>query len=121
MAAFNFKQQFKPMILSGRKRHTIRAKRKRCTKPGERLYLFCGMRTKFCERLMEPVCTKVQDIVIDSTGSIFIDGERLHSDEREALAAADGFASYVDMMKFWNGRLPFEGDIIHWKFSGAQA
>jgi hypothetical protein len=39
----------------------------------------------------------------------------LDGDEVEQLAQRDGFASYHGMMQFWEGRLPFEGHIIHWR------
>lgn len=130
MPAYNFKRQFVAPIRSGRKRHTIRAKRKRATKPGEQLQLYCGMRTKHCEKIIpDPLCTKVEDIemarvpVILPDGevarftlvSLAVGGQRLELDECEALAYADGFSSFDEMMQFWEGRLPFKGDIIHWR------
>lgn len=126
MPAFNFQKRFVPHILSGRKCHTIRADRKdgRRPKPGETLYLFCGMRTKCCERIAEPVCSRVHDIEIrvnrpaSNSGvlvRVFIDGEMLSTDEYESLAYRDGFDSFAEMMKFWDGRLPFKGFITHWR------
>lgn len=47
--------------------------------------------------------------------SIVIDGNILAMDECETLAQADGFDSFAEMMQFWDGRLPFAGQIIHWK------
>jgi len=114
-----------PHIRSKRKRHTIRAKRKRPIKPGETLYLYTGMRTKQCEKIIPPVvCAKVDDITIQQGPNmkflpddfrVFVEGQRLDKSECEALAYADGFDSFADMMKFWDGRVPFSGDIIHWK------
>jgi hypothetical protein len=69
--------------------------------------------------LPEPViCTKVQEIQIKDIGTvkfIFIEGATLMPDECDALAKADGFDNFKDMMEFWDGRLPFKGQIIHWK------
>ncbi len=120
MPLYNFQPQFVAKILSGEKRHTIRAKRKRPTKAGERLYLYTGLRQKGARKLLDAVCTKVQDISIvriKRVGVVIvtIDGIDLHSSEREELARRDGFDSWGWMLKFWEDRLPFHGDIIHWK------
>jgi hypothetical protein len=139
MPALNFKQQFVEPIRSGRKKHTIRAKRKHPISAGfDDLYLYCGMRTKNCFAILEggQYCSQVQDIIIrecgrcDGTGEVacssthyescpvfevIVDGVFLGRDECERLAYADGFESFAEMMKFWKGRLPFEGNIIHWK------
>lgn len=115
MPAYNFKEQFVVPIRSGRKRHTIRARRRRPTKPGEKIVLYTGMRTKRCQKIAESVCTRVQWIVIGPRGSIAIDNMVLSADERDRLAYADGFENHKEMIKFWEGRLPFEGEIIHWR------
>jgi hypothetical protein len=126
MPALNFKRQFEPHIRSKRKQHTIRAKRKRPIKPGDRLYLYSGMRTKSCRKIVNAVCvcSKVEEIRIwevrgetpEDNFRVAIDGVGLEKDECQALARADGFNNFADMMKFWDGRLPFHGDVIHWQF-----
>jgi hypothetical protein len=126
MPTLNFKQQFRPHIRSGRKKHTIRAKRKRPIKPRDKLYLYTGMRTKQCQKIMDATCVKVEEIVIClnrtplgpsalETCGIFIEGIALNNDEKDRLAYMDGFDNFADMMKFWDGRLPFTGDIIYWR------
>lgn len=121
MPLLNFKKQFVEPIREGTKNHTIRATRKIPVKAGDKLYLYCGARTKQCFKvLQEPVtCTKVEDIRIDeaifSHGIVHIDGNFLSEDERERLAQADGFQNFRKMMAFWDGRLPFTGQIIHWR------
>ena len=40
---------------------------------------------------------------------------QLDSGECEQLARRDGFASFAEMMKFWDGRLPFYGHVFHWR------
>jgi uncharacterized protein YqfB (UPF0267 family) len=115
----NFQKRFAPKILSGEKRHTIRAKRKRATKPGELLHLYTGLRQKGAQLLMRPRCTKIKGIYIDlifGRHCIYVDRVKLSRDECDRLAQADGFFDFAEMMKFWAGRLPFEGDIIHWHF-----
>jgi hypothetical protein len=71
MALYNFQKRFIPMILNGKKRHTIRAKRKRPTKPGEVLHLYTGLRQKGAQLLMRVPCTRVEEIVIDSACHIY--------------------------------------------------
>ena len=138
MPALNFKQRFVEPIRLRRKRHTIRAERKIPIKVGDDLYLYCGMRHPGAFRILPDAvpCTQVQGIVIrfcgrcDGTGEvahssthyescpvfdIIVDGNRLAKDECERLAFADGFESFAEMMSFWEGRLPFKGNIIHWR------
>lgn len=137
MPALNFKERFVEPIQSGRKRHTIRATRKIPIFPKDLLYLYTGLRHPGARRILkEPcVCTKVQEICIrvclrcsgegevcySSTSygpcpvfEVWVDGVNLGKDECEQLAYCDGFESFAEMMKFWEGRLPFNGQIIHW-------
>jgi hypothetical protein len=134
MAAYSFKRQFVEPIRAGTKRHTIRADRKdgRVPKVGEPLALYCGMRTKGCFKILDvnPPCTMVQRVYMsDQQGwllyspsleahirrpKITIEECMLSLDECEQLARSDGFPDFATMMAFWNGRLPFTGNIIHW-------
>jgi hypothetical protein len=132
MALYNFKKRFVPMILSGEKTHTIRAKRARSTQPGEMLHLYTGLRQKGAQLLMRTVCTMIQDIRMELDGGtvlysssleshiicprLIVDGNALAADECQRLAIADGFVDFPTMMAFWEGRFPFTGDIIHWSF-----
>jgi hypothetical protein len=121
MGLYNFMPQFVPKIRSGEKRHTIRGDRRYPDKPGDMMHLYCGLRTRSVELIMRVPCVRVERIKIDCTPggeptNIAIEGVWLSRSEREALARCDGFDSFADMMKFWNGRLPFHGHIYHWKF-----
>ncbi len=121
-----FKQQFEEKILTKEKRHTIRGKRKRPPKPGDRLDCYVNPRQKSMRLLGRWPCVRVQDIQIDRADRvmsdardqqatpIWIDGVSLSADERRRLAISDGFESFREMMEFWTGRLPFHGDMIHW-------
>jgi hypothetical protein len=123
MAAYNFQKRFVEPIRAGTKKHTIRADRKdgRVPKIGEGLALYCGMRTKQCFKILPGLvpCTKVARIRIPNEGGfypfVFIDVVQLSLDECERLARADGFDSFGEMVYFWEGRLPFSGNIIHWR------
>jgi len=115
MPAYNFQPGFASLIEKGEKRQTIRKKRKRPTRPGDKLYLYTGMRTKKCRLLGRTVCADVQDIIITETG-IEMDGKRLSAAECHALAKADGFDDVVTFQAFFRAHygLPFTGVVIRW-------
>ena len=124
MAALNFKKRFVPPIQAGTKGHTIRADRKdgRVPKVGEPLYLYCGMRTKNCFKILPDAhpCKNVERIIIErfheADFHIIVDHNALAPDECERLAVADGFESFAEMKAFWKDReFPFYGHIIHWR------
>lgn len=136
MGLYNFKPQFVPMILDGTKTHTIRAPRKGSQDvPGNTMHLYTGLRTKKAKPLGRFECVKVEEIRISPMGmSVWINGMALCSDERDLLAWRDGFRHPWDvtaightyagcfdlMMKFWDGQLPFNGHIFHWRFDEKQ-
>ena len=120
MVAYSFKRQFAEPILAGTKRQTIRRPRKRHVRPGERMQLFTGMRTKHCRRITEVECTAVRDIEITMTPlgieTVVIDGNQVS--DLEAFARQDGFASLEAMSRFWrenHGAEDFRGYLIEWK------
>jgi uncharacterized protein YqfB (UPF0267 family) len=114
MGLYNFRSRFTSSILNGSKTHTIRANRVRSDKPGNIMYLYTGLRQKGAQLLMRAPCVRVEPIYIDAQQQIFLRGEPLSSDECEALALRDGFSSFADMMTFWDGRLPFHGQVYYW-------
>ena len=109
------------MIMSGHKTHTIRAHRVHADKPGNMLHLYSGLRQPGATLLMRVRCIAVEEIEIRITPGngrvIKINGVVLDRTESDALAKRDGFKDFRDMMAFWDGRLPFSGQIIHWKFT----
>lgn len=128
MGLYNFKERFVPKILSGEKTHTIRANRINPDKPGSTLHLYTGLRTKKARLLMRVPCLRVDEISIslapenlpfDDAARVFvtIDGTVLHRSECETLARRDGFDNFDEMLKFWDGRLPFYGRIVYWRFA----
>lgn len=127
MGLYNFKSQFAPWILDGSKKHTIRPERRNPDKPGNKVHLYTGLRTRACRRLLVAECTAVRHIRIDQQG-IAIDGEQLSPDECNAMAFTDGFRewgierAFEFLVACWSDgsiaaryRLPFVGHIIHWK------
>lgn len=125
MVAINF-TVFRHKILSGEKRQTVR-RSARC-KPGDRLQLYTGMRTKACRKLGEAICEAVFPVVITEEGARFphpeygsviryceTDGRRALMSER--FAQADGFGCWRACRAFFelNYGLPFEGQVIVWR------
>lgn len=128
MPAYNFNPQFAGAIERREKRQTIRARgKRRPPRVGETLFLYTGMRTSACRRLLTTACTDVEPIQIDtrrrevSMPRPFGAGQawtRLDDDEVERLARDDGFAN-ADAFFAWfadkHGRNGFTGDLIRWE------
>ena len=133
MVAYSFQKQFVAEIQAGKKHQTIRAHRKnnRHARVGERLQLYCGLRTKNCQKLFDndPICRGVDDVEIDITDGgkieqIVLNGRKLTSIEIEDFAKADGFRpsdglTARDVMGefFLNhyGAGHFKGNVIMWE------
>jgi hypothetical protein len=126
MGLYNFKTQFIPYVLDGTKKHTIRASRKMMDRPGDVMHLYTGLRQKGARLLARRRCVRVEEITITESRDVIIDGITLTQDERNLLAWCDGFRiptlknpddprySFDLMMRFWDGRLPFQGHVYHW-------
>lgn len=126
MPAINFKEQFVPQILSGKKRFTVRKHRKNKIKPDQQLYLYTGMRTKKCRKIGEAIVYAVKEVKIDEEG-IYV--KRFVSFDNQVLfqklsgyllidfLEQDGFASQYDCINFFKKQygLPFEGELISWQ------
>ena len=118
MPLLGFKKQFADLVERGRKRQTIRAKRRdgKNPHPGEKLFLYTGLRTKSCKKLGEAVCRSVSEISIDPYG-INISGQWLSITERDVVAMDDGFDDFTEMVKFFRKTheiFPFYGLLIKW-------
>lgn len=114
-------------ILSGEKRQTIRKAGAKWAnvKPGDKLTLYTGLRTKDCRKLGEADVDSVEDIEM----YIFKldDGVRLYGVELNRqglpdaevfpLATADGFENIVRFLDFFHKHYGehFEGKVIKWK------
>lgn len=72
MPAYSFKERFVPMVLDGSKPHTIRNRRKNPARVGDPLYLYFGMRTKWCRKLREETCLKTGSILITQGGRVYL-------------------------------------------------
>ena len=123
MALLGFKKRFAADVRSGKKRQTIRAKRKHPIKVGERLYLYTGLRQPGAEKLREADALSVDEIKITHTPEgdavitkVFVAGEKLLPNEVCALAIADGFVDVADFITFFKKEhgAEFVGDLIKW-------
>jgi hypothetical protein len=122
MVAYNFKQQFVPLIETGAKQQTIRLPRKRHTKPGEAMQLYTGMRTKACRKLVtpDPLCLSVEPLLMHDALGIKLNDCWLTNEALTQLALADGFADWDECLRFFSTMhgLPFEGVLIKWAVAG---
>jgi hypothetical protein len=127
MVAYSFQKQFADAIISGKKRHTIRAYgKKRHAFVGETIQLYVGMRTKHCIKIIpDQVCKKVEQVSInvkelEITGIEFRKGRNitlLCNEDMEKFARRDGFDSVSHMHAFWkhtHGTGRFTGVLIGW-------
>lgn len=124
MVAFSFQKQFAEPIITGTKRQTIRTRAR--AKPGDRLQLYTGMRTKACRKIGDAVCADVSTVEIRlSKDLIIVDGSSwpapyTYNDVRlDNFARADGFADWAAMKVFFAKHHPgvemFEGFLITWR------
>src|ERR1035437_2657281 len=126
-----FKRQFAPYVEDGSKTHSIRGIRRTAPKVGETCHCYVDPRQKTMRLLGRWPIVKVDEIYINSRVlseeatyiDIRINGIPLSWDEKNQLAWADGFRpelgrqyALAEMMRFWNGRMPFVGHIIHWRY-----
>lgn len=128
MAIYSFQERFISWILDLSKRHTIRKKRKYPPKPGDKIYLYFGLRTKWCKKIGEATCDSTKEIIFTEMGNVFINGKRLNQSQKDFLAWMDGFrpalssalnpiGSFKMMFRFWkvHHQLPFTGEITYWR------
>jgi hypothetical protein len=113
-----FKEQFKPLILSGQKIHTIRQDFNDRWIEGLKIHFATGVRTDKYNCFKTGICTGIQKIQIKpltETIIFMIDNKPVYFPEkyeREIIAKNDGFNSIQDFFKWFNK--DFDGKIIYW-------
>ena len=134
MPALNFHKQFAPAVRASidaefqkrtklrPKGTTIRAMRKRPFKKGDALYLYTGLRTKYCHKIGETICSKAEDCKMYFKDSEFImelDGMAQTNKQLLQIAKIDGFDEPMDFINWFetNHGFPFHGQRIHWTSS----
>lgn len=123
MPAYNFQKRFVPMILSGRKNTTIRARRKHGNaEPGKSVQLYTGMRTKQCRKIInDPLCYQVTPIIIDIDKQlnlqIVLANRQLLGPEKFDLVYSDGFDTLDQFAAFFISQyeLPAQLYLIEWE------
>jgi hypothetical protein len=117
MPYYNFKKQFAHLVELGRKPHTIRPRRRRPTRTGDKLYLYTGMRTAACRLLRIERCYATSPITISEEG-IVCNGLAMPPRDRERFARFDGFSNWSQMREFFRSQygLPTRNlELICWK------
>lgn len=141
MPSLNFQKQFVPLIEVGKKRQTIRpVRRKYPIKVGDKLFLFTGLRTKYCKRINTiltdgnitthnlkgiVICKSVEEIYIGaeydneipkSIEKIGVWIENKYCFDSNEFAKEDGFKNFTDFINFFKTKygLPFTGVLIKW-------
>ncbi len=108
---------FRDKILSGAKRHTIRAKRKYPIKVGDRLYLWWKQRSQTDrEKLGEANCIRTEEVTIYTKFVSINNQSIIDPSELDTFAIADGFDNWLHMMQWFSDThgLPFTGDLFEW-------
>ncbi len=111
-----FQPQFEPMILSGRKLHTVRPPRKRPLRIGQGLSLrvWTGLPYRSKQREFARAIVEGVDRIRITKTSISRNGRRLNYYEQGELAWKDGFRSLMDF-RFWfenTHGFPCDGELI---------
>jgi len=130
MPLLGFKKEFAGPVERGEKRQTIRAIRKdgRAPRPGQRLYLYTGLRHASARKLGEATCKSAEKIrLLGPRGGVHASlriqvlGPRggwnqLTFEAAKRVAIADGFSGLWQMAEFFKKEhgLPFKGILIKW-------
>lgn len=117
MVAYSFKRVFVVPIRAGVKQHTIRAERKRHSRIGEEVQLYCGMRTRGCFLIGRATCSNVQPIglAFDAHIVAIADREPISDDAGlDAFARSDGFLDWGEMRAFWLREHKLVGTMGRW-------
>lgn len=117
-----FKKQFKAPIMDGTKIHTIRLDKNFRWKPGVKIQMATGIRSKHYQCFKESECSSIQRIFMsfDYMLNISIGNWELSVYEKEILAKNDGFKDFKEFEDYWYPELikgeyqSFSGRIIHW-------
>lgn len=106
-----FKARFATPILTGTKVFTLRKKRKLRPRPGEVMYMYTGLRTRYAQMITSrehliSIQTVRMTIRTGLPGGahqlrITVDGRELSAPEIAGFAILDGFADLDDFVAHW--------------------
>lgn len=117
---FNFQKQFAPKVEAREKRQTIRARRKdgRVPRPGDRVKLYTGLRTRGARLLCEGIVSACFPVQIDDDPMpIIAAGVRLNRSSANDFAEMDGFPHATAMVEWFRKThgADFEGFCVRWR------
>lgn len=118
MPAYNFKDRFAAAVATGKKKQTVRTRRRDGWTPkvGQPFTGYTRMRRQDCRKLVTSVITEVREVRINPAG-FFVDGVKLTEEQAHELARLDGFSSANEMVGWFletHGRY-FFGHLIRWR------
>ena len=118
MASLNFSPQFAPLVERREKTQTIR--RGDRIRPGQRLQLYRGMRTKACRKIVtpDPVCIDATYVELTARG-VTLGDKSLFPRDIDEFARLDGFDDYAAMWAWFSERYKttsFTGQVVRWAF-----
>lgn len=71
MPAYSFQSRFVPFVKDGSKPHTLRDRRRHPAKVGSTVYLYSGLRTKWCQKIGQDTCKRTFSVAIYEYGIVF--------------------------------------------------
>ena len=118
----NFHSEFAPLVESGQKPHTIRARRidGRDPLPGDMLHLYHRKRGRPASLLRREPCIYTVEVTIQPSAGkvhqVLLGGRLIDQAAIEALARVDGFVDSNAFVQFFEKTygLPFTGLLIGW-------
>lgn len=121
-----FKQQFKPLILSGQKIHTLRVDEKHRWKKGMEIHFATGVRTKNYDCFGKSPCLSIQEVWLsDHNGCIQVcvgNNFLLNEKQLQEFVKNDGFDSYESFHDWFYPLIEAEEEkrvslrLIHWTY-----
>ncbi|MDX1491303.1 MAG: hypothetical protein R3332_08450 [Pseudohongiellaceae bacterium] len=117
MRHYNFDDQFEGPVLSGRKRSTIRRRRKQLLAKGQQLSLHVRLRTAQSKRLLVTTVKSVEAFSINKDYVPFLSGTPLTLLETHKLAIDEGFNNAWEFVEYFAQKygLPFsDAELIRW-------
>lgn len=120
MVGYNFQPRFIEPIQNRIKRQTCRrVGARRHARPGEKIQLYVGIRTKNCRKILteDPTCILVQPAIIDLAQPgkpiVEVGGKLVKGRDLELFVERDGFSSIADfVMTFVEIYSEFEDEMV---------
>lgn len=133
MKVYLFQRRFAALVEQGKKRTTIRSKRKRPTKVGDwlslRFWLGKPYRSTQARLMIDGKafvqCKETHEFELNRNRetdeiAMLIDHMRVHNPMRDQVAMEDGFKDFQEMVLWFEinhhfcAHVPFKGDLIKW-------